>query len=296
MFRKNLAIAALTLLGFANSHFCTATKIFTLNSNRRFGQVQIVYFETSILHNVSHEGTNKLFWAIAENNLDGVKLLCPTVENIDTISINGINPLQLACRNDCLEIVKYLVEVCKADVNYQSEQANTTPLCWACSGGNKTIVKYLLDHKTDPSKGDKKTKPIHEVILSDNDNYITCLQFLVQTKKIDINAQGNRDRTPLHVACFKGHVEVIKYLLKNGANQNIRSEFNETAWDEANGYYHQEKKLLMLTLLNLYKAPHLRTPYFCKNLAQCAVSGKNLLQAKPHKVFYDMKIKFTNKS
>ena len=135
------------------------------------------------------------------------------------------------------------------------------------------------------------------MLCSSTENHFACLQLLVKTKKINIDAPGNRDRTALQKACSQGYIKIVEYLLKNGANQNIKDEFDRTAWDFANQCFNEEARLSILTLLNLYKAP-----YFCKNLAQCAIlatqfSGEKLLQkqkqSKPHELFYDMKIKFT---
>jgi ankyrin repeat protein len=34
----------------------------------------------------------------------------------------------------------------------------------------------------------------------------------------DVNAKNDDDKTPLHVACWKGHVAVVKQLVGHGAN------------------------------------------------------------------------------
>ena len=40
-------------------------------------------------------------------------------------------------------------------------------------------------------------------------------------------------RTPLHWASSKGHLEVIKYLIKKGADPKIKSSDGKTAYDYA---------------------------------------------------------------
>lgn len=44
----------------------------------------------------------------------------------------------------------------------------------------------------------------------------------------DPNAQGDHDRTPLHLAAYEGHVEITRVLLASGADPNIRGTDEDT--------------------------------------------------------------------
>ncbi|CAF1318112.1 unnamed protein product [Rotaria sp. Silwood1] len=39
---------------------------------------------------------------------------------------------------------------------------------------------------------------------------------------MEIDTLGDRRRTPLHVACEKGHIKLVRFLLENGASTTIR--------------------------------------------------------------------------
>ncbi len=51
---------------------------------------------------------------------------------------------------------------------------------------------------------------------------------------LDINSKDNNGVTPLHLAVMKAkNMSVIEFLLKNGADKNIKTLFGETVYDLA---------------------------------------------------------------
>ncbi|KAM7403015.1 hypothetical protein PAMA_003778 [Pampus argenteus] len=54
-------------------------------------------------------------------------------------------------------------------------------------------------------------------------------------------SQGDYDgRTPLHIACSEGHLEVVKYLLSNGATVHARDRYGDTPLCNAVQFRHKE--------------------------------------------------------
>ena len=49
----------------------------------------------------------------------------------------------------------------------------------------------------------------------------------------DVNALGDENETPLHVAVAMENLDLIECLLKAGAKADIKSYFNETAHEKA---------------------------------------------------------------
>ena len=49
----------------------------------------------------------------------------------------------------------------------------------------------------------------------------------------DINGKNEDGRTPLHIACAHGHVNVVRLLLESGADPNARDNGGETPFDHA---------------------------------------------------------------
>ena len=70
----------------------------------------------------------------------------------------------------------------------------------------------------------------------------------------DVNKPGELKFTPLHNACLHGNTSIIKILLENGANQNIKNEFGYNARHYATEDYHGKKKSKhIMNLLKYYK-------------------------------------------
>jgi ankyrin repeat protein len=110
-----------------------------------------------------------------------------------------------ACENLCIEDVKTAIEK-GADVNYIVEEGSSFPLL-AC-------VEFQED------KDYNKIIEIFSTLLLNG---------------ADINLQINDDETPLmHSAWLYRSYEVVEFLLKNGANPNLKFD-GETALDLTGG-------------------------------------------------------------
>lgn len=109
----------------------------------------------------------------------------------------GCAPLFIACKKGQIDIVEYLVNNCKADVEQKGiyevpDDRSThavTPLWCAAVSGKLSIIKFLL------------------------------------AKGADINAVSDTGSTPVRSACFMTHLEIVQYLVENGADIN-RPNFN----------------------------------------------------------------------
>jgi len=104
--------------------------------------------------------------------------------------------LTLACRNQQIEMAKYLVEH-GATLDYRSE-TGWTALIEAARVGNETLVTYLL------------------------------------SKKASVNLGNDFGWPPLIEACRNAHYEVVEILLNNGADVKLLDCDGETALEHTN--------------------------------------------------------------
>ena len=61
-------------------------------------------------------------------------------------------------------------------------------------------------------------RAVHHATLGDEPNVIS----LLAQNSVDLNARNKKKQTPLHVAVHRGHVMVIKVLLKEGCHPSLQ--------------------------------------------------------------------------
>ena len=103
---------------------------------------------------------------------------------------DGCAPLFVACKKGNVEIVDYLITVCDANVEQRGRYEvpddhsvhNVTPLWCASVAGRLPVVKCLVQHGA------------------------------------DVNSMSDTGSTPVRSACFMTHLDIVTFLVDNGAN------------------------------------------------------------------------------
>jgi ankyrin repeat protein len=223
-------------------------------------------------------GLTALVLASREGDLESAKLLVEKGANVNQVTEYGWSPLLTATNNRHYRLAQYLVER-GADVNL-ANKGNWTPLYLATDnrnieGGDFPVpkadidhldyIKFLLEHGANPNTRAK-------------DNTLTRTIFTMQWF-LESGA------TPFVRAAQSGDIELLKLLVKHGADPQIKTEFGDTAltaaagigWVEGVTYEHSPKANLETVkyLLDLGLDPNAangdgRTP-----LMGAALKGRN---------------------
>lgn len=94
---------------------------------------------------------------------------------------------------------------------------------------------------------------------SSRNNHFDLVKYLIEQGQCFINQQnrinlnelnGSSGSTALHVACFYGHLNIVKYLIDNGANYFIKNSFNETPIDNCLNNNHIKEYFETILILN----------------------------------------------
>lgn len=169
-------------------------------------------------------------------------------EGIDPNLANedGETPLYVACKYGHLEIVQQLLRANKIDINL-TDKNGETPLSIADKNGHSDIVEAFNELKADVNTKagpeEKKKMLFNAAENGDLDKVKGLLLNLKGAELEDVVNAKNRDDdewTPLHYAAYKGHYEVVEYLLDKGADFNATDEvMNWTPFDVANDAGHE---------------------------------------------------------
>ena len=97
------------------------------------------------------------------------------------------------------------------------DEKGLTPLVLAIQNGHPECAALLLQMGANPNAGNWTA--LHEAALNGD---LVSLQALLQ-RKADPNRREKQNKgTPLHVACFQGHLEICRVLVRAGAQLNLR--------------------------------------------------------------------------
>lgn len=143
------------------------------------------------------EGNLPLHFAAKTGHMGVLNILLRSSSNLQetvaTRNVYGDTPLHLACYGGRLDATKTLIAAAGSHLMVSENVFSETPLHAACTGGKS----------------------------------LELIAFLMKQPGVDPNYQGHDGHTALHSACYHGHLQVVQYLLENGADQSLAARTNE---------------------------------------------------------------------
>ena len=134
----------------------------------------------------------------------------------------GVTVLWVAAASDNFELVELLVKR-GARVNHTTKTSSTAIRC-ACCAGNLTMARYLVQNGADV----RINKEHHDTNLSVAafKRHLEVVRYLIQELGCDINECDEEGSSPLYEAVRSESIEVVEYLLQQGA-RNFRAHSNQ---------------------------------------------------------------------
>ena len=159
----------------------------------------------------------------ANNYTQSISL--PAIETSDRgvpVESRGWNPLHSAARGGNVGIIETLLSS-GLDIN-SSTNCGTTPLMVAAANGHERAVNLLLSKGADPHLKDfMEGNLLHAAADGGNTSIVKTMLYC----DIDIDSKDKHSVTPLLFAVMKDHVEVVKYLLQQGADTSLTYGFTK---------------------------------------------------------------------
>lgn len=174
-----------------------------------------------------------------KGDVDILKSVARQKPDINAQNFDRRTVLHITVANGHIDVVKALVEELGADVNV-ADRWGCTPLDEAEHAGHNDIVQYLKSKDAISGKQPAVNDDASALCQSAASGSLDSVQRLVQTG-VDVN-QGNFDgRTAMHLACSRGHLEIVKALVEAmGADTSPQDRWGATPLDDASTAGHQE--------------------------------------------------------
>ncbi|CAL8281470.1 unnamed protein product [Lota lota] len=182
---------------------------------------------TTTVFNAARDGKLKLIQKLLSNK---------TPEELEALAeekTQGGTPLLIASRYGHLEVVGYLIEHCKANVelggavNFDGETIEGAPPLWAAAAaGHLPVVRALLKRGASVNNATlTNSTPLRAACF---DGHLEIVRYLVE-HRADMEVANRHGHTCLMISCYKGHKEIAKFLLDRGADVNRKSVKGNTA-------------------------------------------------------------------
>src|SRR5690606_36480842 len=212
------------------------------NLVKKNGQIQIInYFigKGTNVNQADKDGNIVLMEAVRNNDLSIVKLILDNTKNIDQVNAKGTSALAQAIKYRTTKKIKFLLDN-KANAQITDKDGNN-------------LTAYLVQSYQAPRQGQKSNfdekltiiknagvnfdvsqhegnSLYHLAVVKNDVNLLKQLESL----NLNINAINNEGMSALHKAALVAKDDtVLKYLVAKGAQKDVLTEFDETAYDLA---------------------------------------------------------------
>ena len=204
------------------------------------------------INKLDNDGNTVLTNAAIYGEKELISFLLKNGANLNITNNDGQSPLMLATRHNKSKVMKLIISN-GGDLKITDKKNNSITHYLIQSFSEKDIdsfdkkldllVENNINFNLNQSLGNTL---LHEAVIKNN---ITLIKKLIQFK-IPINHKNNNGYTALHLAAMKAkNLEIISFLLNNGADKNIKTLFDESAYDLASENELLEKANIDLKLL-----------------------------------------------
>lgn len=211
-------------------------------ANNQIDTVKLLLSRGANVNVINQEGDGVLRVAVATGNIELVRLLLDKGADVNAKNPTGRTALTKATGKDRFEIAKLLVDH-GADANTKTTDDSWTPLLFAASDGSVETAKLFLDHGANiEAKNNIGATPL--MVASDSNT--ETVQLLLDHSAV-VDARENDGWTPMIRAAKYGNSQITKLLLDHGADIDARdTDWQQTALHYAAFNNHIETVKLLL--------------------------------------------------
>ncbi|XP_046558389.1 kinase D-interacting substrate of 220 kDa-like [Haliotis rubra] len=158
--------------------------------------------------------------------------------------------IEEACLHGNLERVRYLLSQCKEDIA-RKNTVGRTPLMTAAFGRHREVFDFLLREGADISIGDDNgCNILHWACRGGS---IEMVKYILSMEGMGVNDKGTDGTTPVVSAAWRGHKDVVEFLVSLGADMSVVDDLGETIlhWAAQGGNVEMVKYILSQNIVDV---------------------------------------------
>lgn len=122
-------------------------------------------------------------------------------------------------------------------INHPNSKNSYCPLHIAAANGHADVVAELLNQGADPDRTTTATyDKLTPAMLAARHGHLPVLQLLIEKGDVNIEATDKKGRTALTYAVIDGQGHIVSYLLRMGANNQVKDSSGNTLVHYAAAY------------------------------------------------------------
>ncbi|XP_046369336.2 putative ankyrin repeat protein RF_0381 [Haliotis rufescens] len=168
------------------------------------------------------DGSTAVMQAVLNGHINVLNLLVSKGVDLTMFDDKGSTLLEKAIQGGNTEIVKYVFNQTRVDIN--RKHCGLTPVMHAAYCGKLDVFMFFVQKGADLSITDEN----HGTILlkaCDGGN-IDIVKYVLEQNIVEINSKGKEDLTPAMKAARRGHRDIFELLVKKGANLALKDEWD----------------------------------------------------------------------
>ena len=189
--------------------------------------VEILLKSNAHLEAPTQHKATALYLAVSRERTSCVQALLEAGASAITLDVNGFAPIHLAAHYGFTDILRLILSH-GADPMLESVTGDRA-LHLACYGKHQDAVAMLAQAMRSVDVRDKELRtPIHYCAQRGN---IRAMEFLSSPPySADLRATDAYKDTPLHIACYFGQFDAVRFLVERGAiDYRAENIYSETA-------------------------------------------------------------------
>jgi ankyrin repeat protein len=190
-------------------------------------RVLLHHMGAQALQQTDDKGRTALHWAALWGHGEIVALLLEQGAQANGRDASGETPIMLACKEGHLAVVEMLLRHVGGQALQQTDDKGRTALHWASLCGHGEVVAFLLGQGAEIMSRD--TLGRNPLMYGCSKGHLGVVRMLLEHMGGGaVQETDHHGRTVLHWAANEGHEEVAALLIGMGAQANSRDAFSKT--------------------------------------------------------------------